>query len=306
MFGGISIERITMAECNVCFRRCKISDGNLGFCKARRAVEGRVVSDTYGMFTALALDPIEKKPLYHFYPGSMIVSAGGYGCNLACPFCQNSDISLSEQGQAGSSDKVNRITDKAAFPVTKKYAPEELADICEHYRSQGNIGIAFTYNEPLISYEFIIDTAKLLKKMDLKTVLVTNGSASQETLDKVAPYVDAMNVDLKSFDENYYKSVLKGDLQTTKEFIESAISFSHVEVTTLVVPGDNDSEEEMEKISSWLESVGAKAGKDIPLHVTRFFPRSLYSDRQPTEVEKVYKLADVARKHLRFVHEGNV
>ncbi|MCR4604526.1 MAG: AmmeMemoRadiSam system radical SAM enzyme [Eubacterium sp.] len=285
-----------MPSCNVCFRRCNIEDDSFGRCKARRTQNGTVVPDTYGRFTALALDPIEKKPLYHFYPGSMIVSAGGYGCNLACPFCQNHDISLSEYSSL----------EEARIPHTEYYSPEELADICEHYKSQGNIGVAFTYNEPLISYEYIIDTAKLLQKKDLKTVIVTNGSATKETLDKVAPFVDAMNVDLKSFDEKYYKNVLKGDLKTTKEFIESAVHFSHVEVTTLIVPGDNDSEEEMRNISSWLRGIGENSGKDIPLHINRFFPRSLYSDRQPTEIETIYRLAEIARENLKYVHEGNV
>ena len=285
------------AICDACFRHCNLSDGQTGFCKARACKDGVVVPTTYGVITSLALDPIEKKPLYHFHPGSMIVSAGGYGCTLACPFCQNHSISLSEYGLTSYKDHI---------PSYEIITPEELADICIEQKTNGNIGIAFTYNEPTISYEFIIDTAKLIQEDGLKTVLVTNGSATADTLEKLLPYVDAMNVDLKSFDESYYKNVLKGDLDTVKQFIETSAKSCHVEVTTLVIPGENDSEQEMETISGWLADVGASAGKDIPLHISRFFPRSNYSDRKPTPVDTVFRLVDIAKKNLKYVHAGNV
>lgn len=283
--------------CDVCFRRCSLSEGQTGFCKARECRNGAIVPATYGHITSLALDPIEKKPLYHFYPGSMIVSAGGYGCNLACPFCQNHSISLSEF----SLDKY-----ASHLPNYEIISPDDLASVCVEQKKNGNIGIAFTYNEPTISYEYIIDTAKLIRRSGLKTVLVTNGSATAETLDKLLPYVDAMNVDLKSFDEDYYKNVLRGDLETTKLFIERAAESCHVEVTTLIIPGENDTVEEVESIAGWLAVVGVAAGKDIPLHITRFFPRSRYSDRRPTPVDTIYTLVDMAKKHLKYVHAGNV
>ena len=291
-------------KCEVCFRHCLLSEGQTGFCKARRCVDGEVVPIAYGRLTALALDPIEKKPLNHFYPGSMIVSAGSFGCNLACPFCQNHEISLSEY----SVSETEALTgaDESRNSFTRYYSPEELAAICEAYRPEGNIGIAFTYNEPTINYEYILDVARLIRERDMKTVLVTNGSASPDVLKKLSPYVDAMNVDLKSFDEEYYNKVLHGSLETVKEFIREALTFSHVEVTTLVIPGENDSEEEMRQIASWLADEGAKAGKDIPLHISRFFPRSRYADRRPTEVRSVFRLAEIAREYLKFVHEGNV
>lgn len=283
--------------CPVCFRHCQLPEGETGYCKVRKNIDGSIRPLTYGLLTSLALDPIEKKPLHHFYPGSMIVSAGSYGCNLSCPFCQNCEISLSEYGKT---DYVNHI------PGTKYFPPEELADICDSYRDHGNIGIAFTYNEPTISYEYIRDTAKLIRRNGLKTVLVTNGSATDPVLDELLPLTDAMNIDLKSFSEDYYRSVLHGDLDTTKHFIERSAMSCHVEVTTLIIPGENDSEEEMESIASWLASVGKMAKKDIPLHISRFFPRSQYRDRKPTEVAKIYRLADIAGKHLKYVHPGNV
>ncbi len=283
--------------CDVCFRRCSLSEGQTGFCKARVCRDGAIVPATYGHITSLALDPIEKKPLYHFYPGSMIVSAGGYGCNLACPFCQNHSISLSEY----SIDKY-----AGHVPGYEVILPEDLASVCLEQKRNGNIGIAFTYNEPTINYEYIIDTAKLIRSSELKTVLVTNGSATIETLDKLMPYVDAMNVDLKSFDEDYYKNTLRGDLETVKLFIERAAESCHVEVTTLIIPGENDTVEEMESIAGWLSAVVEAAGKDIPLHITRFFPRSRYSDRRPTPIDTIYTLVDMAKKHLKYVHAGNV
>ncbi len=279
-------------------------------------MDGRVVPEAYGRVTALALDPIEKKPLNRFYPGSYIVSVGGYGCNLACPFCQNHDISLSEYRATGLADTgfMRRTAQgdegyaarEDIFPRYEIYSPDELADICLRYKDNGNIGLAFTYNEPTLLPEFIADTAKLIRKEGMKTVLVTNGSATDETLDKLLPLTDAMNIDLKSFDRDYYRRVLHGDLDTTLHFIERAVAACHVEVTTLIIPGDNDSDEEMREIAAWLANLGASVGRDIPLHISRFFPRSAYSDRAPTDVTRVYELADIARKHLRYVYEGNV
>ncbi|MBO6109051.1 MAG: radical SAM protein [Eubacterium sp.] len=288
---------------------------------ARRCVkEGNdltVSPEGYGLLTALALDPIEKKPLYHFYPGSFIVSAGGYGCNLKCPFCQNHEISLSEysgslpsgiSGMASARGTENTPSGDISFdmPDVRYYSPEELTLICAKYRKAGNIGIAFTYNEPTIIPEYIVDTARLIRSEGMKTVLVTNGSASDETLDKILPWIDAMNIDLKSFDREYYKKVLHGDLDTVLNFITRSARSCHVEVTTLIIPGENDSDEEMMSIASWLAQTGKKSGRDIPFHISRFFPRSVYSKRKPTDTGRIYELSDIARKYLRFVHEGNV
>ena len=281
-----------MAVCSVCFRHCKIEEGQIGFCGGRIARDGKVEAYNYGRITSLALDPIEKKPLSRFYPGSWILSAGSFGCNLRCPFCQNYDISWSEQAR--------RFAEKA-----ETLSPEELADLAEQLKDRGNIGIAFTYNEPLIGYEFVRDTAKLVHEKGLKNVMVTNGTAELSVLEELKPYVDAMNIDLKGFTDRYYKKVLGGDRQMVMNFIEAAAAFCHVELTTLIVPGENDSEEEMRELSAWVSRLRNPDGESIPLHVSRFFPRFHMQDRGPTDVRTVYRLAEVARENLEYVYTGN-
>ena len=285
-----------MTECTVCFRHCKIDEGSLGFCGARTCMNGEIKAANYGRITSLALDPIEKKPLNRFYPGSLILSAGSYGCNLRCPFCQNSEISWSERAM--------RFAEEADF-----ISPEELADTAAYYRSRGNIGVAFTYNEPLIGYEYVLDTARLVKKMGMKTVLVTNGTASLSVLEELAPYVDAMNIDLKGFSDRYYHDVLKGSRKMVMDFIVRAVQVCHVELTTLIVPGENDSDEEMKELSRWIagltDAEGRQIGQEVPLHISRFFPRFHMQDRKATDIAKVYHLADVARETLHYVYTGN-
>ena len=222
-----------MAVCKVCFRHCNIKEGALGFCGARTCREGEVIADNYGRITSLALDPIEKKPLARFFPGSVILSAGSWGCNLRCPFCQNYEISWSKEAMA---------LEETAEILT----PEDLAQTAAYYRKKGNIGVAYTYNEPLAGYEFVRDTAKRVHEKDMKNVLVTNGTASLSVLEEILPYIDAMNIDLKGFTDRYYRDVLKGDLETVKAFITRAARDCHVELTCLIVPGENDSREEME------------------------------------------------------------
>ena len=285
-----------MAVCKVCFRHCNIGEGALGFCGARICREGEVTADNYGRITSIALDPIEKKPLNRFHPGSLVVSVGSYGCNLRCPFCQNSEISWS--------DEALRLRDKAEY-----LAPEDLADIAARYRNRGNIGLAFTYNEPLIGYEYVRDAARLVHERGMKNVLVTNGTASLDVLEELLPYIDAMNIDLKGFTDHYYSDVLGGDRQMVMDFIERAVKSCHVELTTLIVPGENDNEEEIREMTGWIAGLknaeGEKVGAEIPLHVSRFFPRFRMTDRDATEVKKVYRLADTARERLKYVYTGN-
>ncbi|MBQ6549996.1 MAG: AmmeMemoRadiSam system radical SAM enzyme [Lachnospiraceae bacterium] len=281
-----------MAVCEVCFRHCHIEEGRLGFCGARTAENGRVVPYHYGRISGLALDPIEKKPLARFCPGSMILSVGGFGCNLRCPFCQNDDISWSAEA--------SRYAERA-----EQVSPEALADLAERMRGRGNIGVAFTYNEPLISFEFVRDTAKLVKERGMKNVLVTNGTAELPVLRELGRYIDAMNIDLKGFTDRYYSKVLQGDRGQVLAFIEEAVKTSHVELTTLIVPGENDSEEEMRALSSWVSKLRNPDGESVPLHVSRFFPRFHMTDRPATPVRKVYRLAEVAREVLPYVYTGN-
>ncbi len=179
-------------------------------------------------------------------------------------------------------------------------SPKELADIAKECREKGNIGVAFTYNEPLVGWEYVLDTAKSVKESSMKNVLVTNGTASPEILERLLPYIDAMNIDLKGFREEYYQK-LGGSLSAVKEFISRAAKTCHVELTTLIVPGENDSVQEMEEEARWIASLN----EEIPLHISRFFPRYRMSDAAATKVEHIYSLADTAGKYLRYVYTGN-
>ena len=170
-------------------------------------------------------------------------------------------------------------------------------------KSRGNVGLAFTYNEPLVGWEFVRDTAALAHERGLLTVLVTNGTAELPVLEQIAPHIDAMNIDLKGFTDRYYTRVLGGSLGMVKAFIGRASQLAHVELTTLIVPGENDSEEEMRALSGWVS--GLEDGKRIPLHISRFFPRFHMTDRPPTDVRQVYRLAEIARENLEYVYTGN-
>ena len=285
-----------MARCEVCFRHCDIPEVGFGFCGARTCADGAVTAGNYGRITSLALDPVEKKPLARFHPGSMILSAGSYGCNLRCPFCQNYQISWSEEAY--------RFRESAEY-----IPPEELAALAGSCRNRGNIGVAFTYNEPLIGYEYIRDTAKIVRDLGMYNVIVTNGTANLSVLSELAPYIDAMNIDLKGFTDRYYSDVLGGDRKMVMDFIEEAVKHCHVELTTLIVPGENDSEEEIREMTSWIaglkDAEGNVIGRDVPLHISRFFPRFHMTDRQATDVRLVYRLADAAREKIRYVYTGN-
>ncbi len=282
------------ALCPVCPHHCQIAEGMAGRCRARGNRNGKVSPLNYGIATALALDPIEKKPLARFYPGSRILSFGSFGCNFNCPFCQNWEISMSdghEYCQGGGAEG-------------HYYSPEALAELAEQLKARGNIGVAFTYNEPLISFEYVLDTAKLIKKRNLKTVLVTNGCVSEEIAKVVLPAVDALNIDLKSFQGSVYKNVLGGDLEAVKSFIAEAAESCHVELTSLIVPGMNDSDEEMRAMAQWIASL--PGGVEIPLHITRFFPRYKVLSEKPTERSAILRLAQIARKQLKYVYPGNM
>lgn len=263
---------------------CKLSPGQWGLCRARKNEGGEIVCESYGQVSSLALDPIEKKPLNRFYPGSNILSVGSFGCNLRCPFCQNHEISM-----------VRPDMSEDCY-----LSPDTLAEIAANCREKGNIGMAFTYNEPLVGWEYVLDTAKLVKDAGMKNVIVTNGTASPEILEKLLPYIDAMNIDLKGFSEEYYRK-LGGSFTAVKEFIVQAAANCHVELTTLIVPGENDSVREMEEEAAWIASVD----REIPLHVSRFFPRYQMREIEATAVKKVYTLAETAGKYLKYVYTGN-
>ena len=274
-----------MPTCELCFHNCSLEEGQTCFCRARRNINGIIVPINANWITTIALDPIEKKPLYHFYPGSKILSIGSFGCNLACPFCQNHSIAtMSYQNKHA-----------------KKMSSEELVNLALDLIPQGNIGIAFTYNEPLIGYEFVLETSKLAKQHNLKTVLITNGTISEKYLVELLPYIDAMNIDLKGFTQEFYLK-LNGNLEQVKRSIELSQSRVHVELTSLIIPDENDSEEDMEKEAQWIASLNP----ELPLHLSRFFPNHLWMDKQITPLDTLIKLEKIAKHYLKHVHLGNV
>lgn len=279
---------MTAVACDVCPRACLLAPCATGACRARANVEGHIRPTGYGRVTSLAIDPVEKKPLACWHGGCKVVSLGGYGCNLRCPWCQNHTIS-----QAGERDVPWR-----------EFEPQDVVDLTlGAQRSDGRVvGIAYTYNEPLVCWEFVRDTAMLARGAGLLNVLVTAGCVSGRVVREVAPLMDAVNIDLKSVRESTYR-MLGGDLATVQDAIRAfaAEPGCHVEVTTLVVPGVNDSREEINELSRWLAGVDSR----IVLHVTRFFPAWRKRDCAPTPVQTVYELADVARQNLPRVFTGN-
>lgn len=279
------------AICTVCMHHCHLMPGQRGICRARKNVDGKIICENYGYLTAMALDPIEKKPLRRFKPGSMVLSVGSFGCNLRCPFCQNHAISMLSADEAA---------DQAGGTGPVCITPQTLAKKALQCRTVGNIGVAFTYNEPLVGWEYVLETAKWVRLYGMDNILVTNGTASLEVLEELLPFIDAMNIDLKGFRESYHRK-LGGYLDAVKRFITRAAKDCHVELTTLIVPGENDGIGEMEEEARWIASLDER----IPLHVTRFFPRYRMMDREATEVETVYRLADVARRYLADVFVGN-
>ncbi len=271
-------------KCELCFHHCQLEEGQTGLCRARACRDGAIVPLNYGKLTSLALDPIEKKPLRRFHPGSLILSVGSFGCNLRCPFCQNHEISMSGEDEIQTVD----------------VSPELLADKATELRSRGNIGVAYTYNEPLVGYEYVRDCAGLVHKRGMVNVLVTNGTIEEAPWRQLLPLIDAVNIDLTGFTSAWYRR-LGGDLDTVKRSIALAAEECHVEVTTLLVPGENDSTEEIRELAQWLASVCP----EIPLHLSRFFPRYRMADRPPTPVDQVYRLAEMARGYLSYVYTGN-
>ena len=274
--------------CDVCPKFCKLREGQIGFCRARSNIGGKIVPINYGQATSLALDPIEKKPLMRFCPGTYILSYGSYGCNLRCPYCQNASISM-----AGPDNCPHRVI-----------TPEGLTDLAVDLSKQEprNIGVAFTYNEPTVCFEFIRDTSKLLHEAGLKSVVVTNGGLVRKYADELLPHVDALNIDLKGFSNEFYRYV-KGEFDTVKEFIKAAVEHKcHVELTTLVIPTKNDDPEEIGREVEWIASISP----EIPLHLSRFFPRYKVDDLPPTPAETIYRLKDIAEKKLKYVYTGNL
>ena len=268
-----------VVKCNLCPHGCTIKDQEVGICKVRKNVGGTLISLNYGKISSLAYDPIEKKPLYHFYPGKKILSIGSYGCNLSCDFCQNWEISQEK-------------------PMTLEIEDEDIVVMA---KSRGSIGVAYTYNEPTISFEYVFHLSKLIRQKGLKNVLVTNGFINPEPLKELLPYVDAMNVDLKSMKDDFYKKLCKGKLEPVMNTIEMAAKKIHVEITTLIIDGLNSSEEEISMLSKWISQID----KDIPLHLTKYFP-AYNMDIPSTTYDTLMRAKEVAKRYLNYVYIGNV
>ena len=267
-----------VCRCDTCPRGCVIAPGKHGYCHSRENVDGVLVSALYNKVAAIAMDPIEKKPLYHFYPASKILSIGTVGCNLGCKFCQNWHLS---RGEAG----------------TRDVSPEE---IIQKAKEGGSSSIAYTYNEPFIWYEYVLDCCKLAHKEGLLNVFVTNGTLNPDPFDELLPYIDAMNVDLKG-DANFYREMADSTIEPVLRNIRKASQITHVEITNLLIPGKNDSVEQIRELVDFVASVDPK----IPLHFSRYFP-NYKLDSPPTDEHLMMRAHKIVSEKLDFVYLGNI
>lgn len=274
-------------QCLLCPHNCVITEGKSGVCKVRVNNSGNLTSENYGLVSSIGFDPIEKKPLYHFYPGSEILSVGSFGCNLQCEFCQNWQIS-----QTGA---------RESFREDRLYSPEKIVESVQVQKD--NIGIAYTYNEPTVFFEFMIDIARLAKDKGLKNVMVSNGFINQEPLNELNNYIDAYSIDLKGFNNDFFKNYTKSQLEPVKKsLINIAAAGKHLEITNLVIPTLNDDENEFEEMVKW---ISMNLGKEIVLHISKYYPTYKLKIKA-TSIEKMLKLRDIAEKYLSYVYLGNV
>jgi pyruvate formate lyase activating enzyme len=267
-------------RCGLCPHACLIRPGGQGRCRVRRNSSGVLELPFYGRLSSIAVDPIEKKPLYHYHPGESILSVGFVGCSFHCPFCQN-----------------YRISQDTSVPA-ETVSPEELVALAER---EGSFGIAYTYSEPLVHLEYVLETSRLARARGLKNVLVSNGFINPEPAEELLAVLDAANIDLKSFNPEFYRKEIGGDLEQVKRFLTQARGRIALEVTTLVIPARNDGPQEMEAIASFLASLDP----DIPLHLSAYYPQYRYT-LPATPPATLRELAQVARRHLSYVYLGNV
>ncbi|MGM0653106.1 MAG: AmmeMemoRadiSam system radical SAM enzyme [Bacillota bacterium] len=271
--------------CLLCPHNCILQEGQTGTCGVRTVQDGELYTANYGKLAADNWDPVEKKPLYHFHPGRQILSLGTYGCNLLCSFCQNWSLARGNPSHAADTVK-----------------PEDvLAMLDQAGGPEKALGVAYTYNEPAIWYEFVYDTARLLNKEGYSNVLVTNGYISREPLQNLLPYIDAMNIDVKAFRDHFYKEYCQGKREPVIETVETAVKQCHIEITCLLIPTLNDGEEEQEALVSWLASLSP----DIVLHYSRYFPQ-YKMDLQTTPVKVMEEAKKRAENHLNYVYLGNI
>jgi pyruvate formate lyase activating enzyme len=267
-------------RCLLCPRMCVIKEGSSGFCRARVNKGGKLYTKIYEECSSVALDPIEKKPLYHFYPSTSILSLGTIGCNFGCVFCQNWHISQRDA------------------PV-ERISPERVVEMAKRGNS---VGVAYTYSEPLIWYEYVLDTAKLVREAGLKNVLVTNGFICREPLMQLLPYIDAINLDIKASTDSFYKKYCKGKLSPVLDTAKIAKERVMLEVTNLIIPTLNDGEGEIRELVNWIHQ---NLGADTPLHFSRYFPHYKLSI-EPTPISTLLKAKQIAEEKLKYVYIGNV
>ncbi len=272
-------------RCRLCPRCCLLGEGQTGTCGVRRVEKGELYTTNYGRLAASNRDPIEKKPLYHFHPGRPILSLGTFGCNLLCSFCQNWSLARGNPEQAAET-----------------VSPEDVLAMLERDGGSGKaLGVAYTYNEPAIWYEFVYDTARLLHEHGYCNVLVTNGYINREPLQDLLPYIDAMNVDIKAFSNSFYKDHCQGSRGPVLETVKAAAEQCHVEVTCLLVPTLNDSAAEQEALARWLGGISP----DLVLHYSRYFPQYKL-DLPPTPPGVMERVREKAREYLHYVYLGNI
>ncbi|MGE5372696.1 MAG: AmmeMemoRadiSam system radical SAM enzyme [Solirubrobacterales bacterium] len=269
------------ARCWICPHNCRIKPGGHGVCGVRINDGGQLIATNYGEVSSAAMDPIEKKPLYHFFPGRSILSIGTIGCNFSCGFCQNWNIS---RGEA----------------ETQYVSPDRLLELANEYMRQGSIGVAYTYSEPLMWYEYVADCAPRLADQGLRNVLVTNGYINPEPLARILPDIHAVNIDLKAFTEAFYHKHCRARLDPVKQVIEMCTEHIHVELTTLVIPGENDEPEEIDELARWVASVNS----EIPLHLSRYHPAYEF-EMPPTPLTTLQQAREAAQVHLKYVYVGN-
>ncbi len=275
-------------NCRLCAHRCKIKDDAFGVCGVRKNEGGELFTFAYGNPIAMHVDPIEKKPLYHFIPGTRAFSIATIGCNFKCEFCQNWRISQTRFSDGNIRDG-------------ETVTPEMIVQAAE---GNGCRSIAYTYTEPTIFFEYAYDTSVLAHEKGIKNVFVTNGFMTSDALEKISPYLDAANVDLKSFRDEYYKKTCGGRLQPVLDSIKKMKELDiWIEVTTLIVPGDNDSPEEIDSIAKFI----SETGKDIPWHISRFHPDYQYTRAKATPLETIYMAEETGKKYgIKHIHKGNV
>jgi pyruvate formate lyase activating enzyme len=269
-------------QCRMCPHYCRIKPLYTGICRVRQNLAGTLYATNYGDCVSVAMDPIEKKPLYHFHPGSVILSLGIRGCNLKCSFCQNWQLVY-------GNDKGIEMT------------PEQVVDLALRHRDSGCVGIAYTYSEPFMWYEFVYDTARLAYEAGIKNVLVTNGYVNEEPLREILPYIDAMNIDVKAFTDEFYRENCIGHLEPVLNTVKIASKECHVEITTLIIPTLNDSTDEIGRLVDWIASVDP----EIPFHLSGYFP-NFQMDIYSTPESTIRHAREIALQKLKFVYLGNI